>query len=140
MNYPNAADEELMLATYSTPRDDVEAVIEPEVIRTMTAEAGKIFVEEHLLGYVVRLVTATRHHPSVLLGASPRASLALLRCSKASAYIAGRDHVIPDDIRQLAPHVLTHRIIVSPDAELDQITSVNVIDDCLDSTPYHPHG
>lgn len=95
-----------------------------------------VFIEDHLLDYIVRLVKATRHHPSVLLGASPRASLALMRCSKASAYLSGRDHVLPDDIRALVPHVLNHRIILTPEAELDQETATNVVIECMDATPY----
>ncbi len=136
MNYPSANDEHRMLATYNAPVPKTEAVVSPEDIKSMIEEAGNVFIEDHLLGYIVRLVKATRHHPSVLLGASPRASLALMRCSKAAAYLAGRDHVLPDDIRWLVPHVLNHRIILTPEAELDQYTAMNIVQECLDATPY----
>ena len=126
-----------MLTTYNAPLPTIEPVVSPDEIRGMVDEANKVFIEEHLIDYIVRLVKATRHHPSVLLGASPRASLALMRCSKAAAYITGRDHVIPDDIRWLVPHVLNHRIILSPEAELDQHSGVNVVEDCLATTPYN---
>ncbi len=136
MDYPSAADEVRMLTTYSAPIPEIESIITPSAIANMRDEASDVFIEEHLVDYIVRLVKATRQHPAVLLGASPRASLALMRCSKASAYIDGRNHVLPDDIRWLVPHVLTHRIILSPEAELDQNTAATVIDDCLENTPY----
>ena len=136
MDYPSAADEHRMLATYSAPVPPIVPVVTPEQIQSMIEEASRVHIEDHLLDYIVRLVKATRHHPSVLLGASPRASLALMRCSKAAAYMTGRDHVLPDDIRWLVPHVLNHRIILSPEAELDQNTTADVVRDCFDSTPY----
>jgi len=136
MDYPSASDEHRMLTTYNSPVPATEAVVSPEDITVMVEEAGMVFIEDHLLDYIVRLVKATRHHPSVLLGASPRASLALMRCSKASAYLSGRDHVLPDDIRALVPHVLNHRIILTPEAELDQETATNVVIECMDATPY----
>jgi MoxR-like ATPase len=136
MDYPTPAHEQRMLATYSAPVEPARAVVGPGEILQMTENAAAVFVADHMLDYIVRLVTSTRVHPAVLLGASPRASLALMRCSKAAAYISGRDHVVPDDIRALAGHVLNHRIILTPEAELDQLTSMEIVTECLNSTPY----
>ena len=136
MEYPSATDELRMLTTYNAPIPKIEPIITPVDIAEMRDEAANVYIDEHLVDYIVRLVKSTRQHPAVLLGASPRASLALMRCSKASAYIDGRNHVLPDDIRWLVPHVLTHRIILSPEAELDQTSAAPVLSDCLESTPY----
>ncbi len=78
---------------------------------------------------------ATRTHPDVELGASPRASVALLRASRAAAAVAGRGHVTPDDVKKLAPHVLPHRLILRPDAELAGRDTRDVIADILDGLP-----
>ena len=79
---------------------------------------------------------STRVHSAVRLGASPRASLALLRCAKARAFILGRDMVLPDDVKELVRHVFNHRILLSPEAELDQLRVEDVIAECLAQTPY----
>jgi MoxR-like ATPase len=136
MDYPSAAHEQRMLAAYSAPVEPAQSVIGPDDILQMIDDAGGVFIADHMLDYIVRLVTATRLHPAVLLGASPRASLALMRCSKAAAYLSGRDHVVPDDIRGLASHVLNHRIILTPEAELDQLAAFDIVSECLGSTPY----
>ena len=93
-----------------------------------------VHVEEKLMNYVVRLVQATRAHPRVALGASPRASLGLLRLSKAWALLAGRDYVSPDDIRRLLPAVLEHRVMVTTDAAIEGMTSAAVVRDVLQRT------
>ncbi len=77
-----------------------------------------VHVAEPLERYLVALCRATRSHPEVELGASPRASLALLRAARAAAAVAGRDYAIPDDVKALAPHVLPHRLILRPEAQL----------------------
>jgi len=81
--------------------------------------------------YVVEIVRRSRTHPNILYGASPRASVALLLCSKALAAIRGRDFVTPDDIRDIAPPVLRHRLALRAEAELDGATSDAVISDIL---------
>ena len=95
----------------------------------------EIHVDETLQDYIVALVTATRTHGDVALGASPRASLALFKTAQALAAVRGRDHVIPDDVKYLAPFTLAHRLIVKPEAELRGQTAVKIVDDILDRTP-----
>ncbi len=98
-------------------------------------QAWEVNVDETLQDYIVRLVTATRSHPDLALGASPRASLALFKASQALACLRGRDHVIPDDIKYLLPSTLTHRLIVTPEAELRGHNAVTIVGDLLNNTP-----
>jgi MoxR-like ATPase len=94
-----------------------------------------IHVDETLEEYIVRLVSATRSHPDLVLGASPRASLALFKTSQALAALRGRDHVIPDDIKYLSQVTLTHRLIVRPESELRGRTAARVLQDVIRETP-----
>jgi MoxR-like ATPase len=93
-----------------------------------------IHVDDSLQDYIVRLVGASRSHPDLALGASPRASLALFRSSQALAAIRGRDYVVPDDLKRLAPVILPHRLIVHPEAELRGKTSKSVLEEILADT------
>jgi len=92
-------------------------------------------VDRSLRAYLVSIIQATRRHPEVELGASPRAALALYQSSQAAAAILGRDFVLPDDIKRMAPHVLTHRLILAPHAHLRGRESVQLIDDLLAEIP-----
>jgi MoxR-like ATPase len=94
-----------------------------------------VFVDDSLADYIVRLVDATRRHPDLLLGASPRASLAIYKAAQALAAVRGRDHVLPDDIKHLAPHTLLHRLIVRPESELRGRTSQAILADVVANTP-----
>lgn len=136
LRYPSFAEEREVLATYNVPIKPVETLLGPEEILRLSEVAEGVHVAGGLLDYIVRLVQRTREHPAVLLGASPRASLALLRCSKVRALINGRAHVLPDDVRALVGAVLNHRLILTPEAELDQITVDEVVDECLADVPY----
>jgi len=93
------------------------------------------FVDDSLQDYILRLVAATRTHPDLALGASPRATLALFKASQAFAAVHGRDHVIPDDIKNLVPFILAHRLIVRPEAELRGRTVRVILNEVLASTP-----
>ena len=90
-------------------------------------------MEDQLLGYIADIAQETREHSKLYLGASPRASLAMLRASKVIAVMQGRDFVIPDDIQYVCPYVLNHRLILSPDAEMEGMNTQQVIDDILRS-------
>jgi MoxR-like ATPase len=85
--------------------------------------------------YIIRLVGATRTHPDLALGGSPRASLSLFKASQALAAIRGRDHVIPDDVKYLAVATLAHRLIIRPEAELRGRTSSAILAEILENTP-----
>lgn len=134
--YPTLEEERSILATYSEPVPDVDAVLGPEEILALAQGAESVHMAPELIDYVVRLIQATRQHLAVVLGASPRASLALMRCARARAFLDGRAHVLPDDVRALALPTLVHRVILTPEAELDRVEPREVIDECLSQTPY----
>ena len=95
----------------------------------------EVHVEDSLQDYIIRLVSATRQHPDLALGGSPRASLALFKTAQALAAVRGRDYVIPDDIKYLAPVTLPHRLIIRPEAELRGRTTAGILEDVLEGTP-----
>ncbi len=106
-----------------------------ETLLKFQKQVWEIHVDDSLQEYIVRLVGVTRDHPDLALGGSPRASLALFKSAQALAAVHGRDHVIPDDVKYLAPYILTHRIIVRPESELRGRTAASVLRDVLANTP-----
>jgi len=136
MGYPSPADEKRMLGTYDKPPPPVRAVVGPSDVLDMQALAQEVFVAEELIDYVLGLVAFTRSHPKVYLGASPRAGLALVHGSKGLALLRGRDYVLPDDVRHLAPLVLGHRILMSPEAELEGAAGTAVVAEAVDKVGY----
>lgn len=137
VGYPSLADERRLLTHLSRvhPINQLQPVVETEQLLEIQRQVWDIFVEDSLQEYIVNLTTATRGHPDLVLGASPRASLALFKAAQALAAIRGRDHVIPDDIQQLVPAVLTHRLLISPDAELRGRTPHGVLAAIIEKTP-----
>jgi MoxR-like ATPase len=136
MGYPAPADEKRMLATYDKPPPAVRPVMGPADVLEMQALAQDVFVAEELLDYVLGLVQFTRAHAKIYLGASPRAALALVHASKAVALIKGRDYVLPDDVRGLASLVLSHRILLTPEAELEGGSGAAVVAEGVDKVGY----
>jgi MoxR-like ATPase len=136
MGYPAPHDEKRMLGTYDRPPPPVRTVVGPNDVLDMQALAQEVFVAEELLDYVLGLVAFTRSHAKVYLGASPRAGLALVHASKGLALLRGRDYALPDDVRHLAPLVLGHRILMSPEAELEGATGTAVISEAIDKVGY----
>ena len=134
LGYPDANDEIAVLEGQQKrhPIETLDAVAAPEQIREVHNVARDIWVDPALKQYAVQLVAATRAHDAVYLGASPRGSLALFRCAQASALLAGRDYVIPDDMKALAHAALGHRVILSPSAQVRNQDARTVIDDVLD--------
>ena len=134
LGYPDANDEIAVLEGQQKqhPIETLDAVASPEEIREVHEVVRDIWVDPALKQYAVQLVAATRAHDAVYLGASPRGSLALFRCAQASALLAGRDYVIPDDMKALAHAALGHRIILSPSAQVRNQDARTVIDDVLD--------
>jgi acetylornithine/succinyldiaminopimelate/putrescine aminotransferase len=98
--------------------------------------AEDVFVAEELVDYVLALVQFTRSHARVYLGGSPRSALALMHASKAQALLRARDYVLPDDVRSLAPLVLAHRVLMTPDAELEGHTGTAIVAEALDKVGY----
>jgi MoxR-like ATPase len=136
MGYPAAADEKRMLGTYDRPPPPVRPVVGPKDVLEMQAFAQEVYVAEELLDYVLGLVAFTRSHSKVYLGASPRAGLALVHASKGLALLKGRDYVLPDDVRHLAPLVLGHRILLTPEAELEGSQGTQVVSESLEKVGF----
>ena len=136
MGYPSSADEKRMLSTYDKPPPPVRAVIGPSEVLEMQALAQEVFVAEELLDYVLGLVAFTRSHARVYLGASPRAGLALVHAAKGLALLRGRDFILPDDVRNLASLVLGHRILLTPEAELEGTAGTAIVSEAVDKVPY----
>ncbi|HET6910047.1 MAG TPA: MoxR family ATPase [Mycobacteriales bacterium] len=133
MGYPDAAAEREVLDT-SGRREaiaDLGAVTTTEELLAMIEWANDVTVEDSVKDYIVNIVGATRNDPALAMGASTRASLALLRASRAAAASQGRDDVLPDDVRSLAPYVLGHRLVLTPDAILRDETIDAVIERLL---------
>lgn len=111
----------------AAPLAEIEAVLTAEKIKQYREKVQEIHVEENLLRYIAQMIQETRNNPALFLGASPRASVALLNSSKAFAAINGRDFVTPEDIKFIALPVLRHRVILTPDKEMEGITSDEVV-------------
>jgi len=136
MGYPALQDEKRMLGAYDRSTPTVRAVVGPQDVLEMQALAQEVFVAEELIDYVLSLVAFTRNHARVYLGASPRAGLALMHAAKGLALLRGRDFVLPDDIRHLAPLVLGHRILMTPEAELEGALGTVVVTEALEKVGY----
>jgi MoxR-like ATPase len=137
LGYPEKMDEISILRRQrqTHPIDAVRQVISDEALLGLQKRIKDIYVDELIEDYIVSLVTATRHHEDVYLGASTRGSLALYRTAQARAAITGRDYVIPDDVKALAEPVLGHRLIISPAARIRSITANAVMNDILNAVP-----
>jgi len=120
IGYPSRDEENAILERFrlDDPLPDLGPVTSPEEIIQIQTARRQIRVEDSIRDYVVRVARATREHPEIELGASPRATLALYQAAQAWAAIQGRDYVLPDDVKKLAPVVLTHRLMISPQAQL----------------------
>ncbi len=137
MGYPDR-DAELAMLDDRETRDPLAAltpVADAALVRRLVAGAGRLHVADPLRRYVVSLVEATRRSPDLRLGASPRAGLQLLRAARAAAALAGRDHVLPDDVQAMAVPVLAHRLLLTPDAALARRSSERVVTDVLTAVP-----
>ena len=117
----------------SSKTDKITAHINKKQIKHFQELVEQIRVEPHLLEYIAKLILSTRTNPFLYLGASPRASIAILKASKGFAAIAGRDFVTPEDIKQAAIPVLQHRVIVTPEREMEGISSKQIINQIIDA-------
>ena len=117
------------------PIESLKAVATPADVAAIQEAAKDVFVDPTVRQYIVRLVEATRTHRDVALGASPRASLGLFRASRGTALVQERDYVIPDDIKDLAPSVIAHRLILSSSARMRGVRSTDVVQDLLSQVP-----
>ena len=135
IGYPNPQAEMEMIHRHGqhSALDAIEAVANARTILSMIEAARSVHVAETLNAYIVELISSTRESPELTLGASPRASLALLRAARGYAASEARDYVIPDDVKALAPAVLSHRVVIAPEAEMSGRSPNDVIDDLLSS-------
>jgi len=137
VGYPDPPDEQKLLKHLERehPITHLQPVVDGNELLELQKQVWDVHMDESLQAYIIALVSATRAHPDLSLGASPRASLALYKAAQALASLEGRDHVIPDDIQSLAPSVLTHRLILSPEADLRGATTRGVLNDILSKVP-----
>ncbi len=137
LGYPTAAEENDILLRYrnTDPLETLAAVATPAELLDAQKMVRDIAVEASVRQYMVRLVQATRTHSAVELGASPRGSMALYRATQALAAIRGRSFVLPDDVKYLAPFVLTHRLVISPQTRLRGRTPEMVLAEIVDTVP-----
>jgi MoxR-like ATPase len=137
IGYPSQAEENAILERFQAadPLPDLEAVVTPDEIVEMQVARRQIRVEDSVRDYAVRVARATREHPEIELGASPRATLSLFWAAQAWAAIHDRDYVLPDDIKFMAPPVLTHRLMISPQAQLRGRSPEELVSDIVDSVP-----
>ncbi|GAB3783509.1 AAA family ATPase [Nocardioides ungokensis] len=141
VGYPVAAAEIAMITSHtgSNPLDDLEPVTDAGEVRKLTAIVGQVFVSEAVQRYAVALTSATRRSEELTLGASPRATLHLVRAAKAMAAIHGRDYVLPDDVHTLARPVLAHRLLPSVEAAMSGRSTTAILDGVVASVPV-PEG
>jgi MoxR-like ATPase len=142
IGYPTQQEENAILERFRSGDQflALQPVTTPEEIALLQRERGQIRVEETVRDYIVSVARATRSHPEIELGASPRASLALYWSAQAWAGIQGRDYVIPDDIKYIAPHVLTHRLMISPQAQLRGRQPNELVADIVEAVPVPVEG
>jgi len=137
LGYPAVTDEIAMLNAqqFQHPIDKIEQVVDtPELLEAQEA-IKSTHVDDKIKTYIVDLMTQTRKHPEVSLGASPRGSLVLYRTAQARAAMSARDYVTPDDVKALAPVCLAHRMIVSPSARIKDVTAESILTEILNSVP-----
>jgi MoxR-like ATPase len=137
VGYPGAEDEVEMLRRFRTdnPLDDLGAVTDADEVMVMQKAVRGVHVSPAVEGYIVEIVRATRTHPEIDLGASPRGSLGLYRAAQALAAIRGRGHVLPDDVKTMAPYVLPHRLMTTAQARLRERGAREIVDEVLKSVP-----
>ncbi|WP_299765385.1 MoxR family ATPase [uncultured Dokdonia sp.] len=133
VDYPSLEEEVTILKSHHErkgviAKDTITAVVNPKKLATFRAQTQAVMIEEKILNYIAEIVMNSRKHPHLYLGGSPRASLAIMNAAKAFAAIAGRDFVIPEDVKRAVVPVMRHRIILSPEREMEGMTPEQVID------------
>lgn len=137
IGYPSATDEQIMADKFLNNQftNSLSSVVEEDTIIKMQDEVTDIMVNRDLINYITRFIHETRKDSNISLGASPRATLALIRAAQAKAYLEGRTYCIPDDIHKLIVPVIAHRIILSPEARLAQTKVDKVLKDIISKIP-----
>lgn len=136
IGYPAPADERNMVLNRqgSNPLGQVRQVVRREELIAMQEQASRVYMKEEIVDYAVSLVGATRNHPLILRGASPRATLSVTAMAKAVAYIQGRDYVVPKDVQAVFVNTVAHRLLMTPEAEAKGITPDSVLEQIQSTT------
>ncbi len=142
IGYPTQAEENTILERFrlADPLPDLQPVTSPEEILALQQERRQVRVEASIRDYIVCIARETRENNDIQLGASPRATLALYQTAQAWAAIHGRDFILPDDVKKVAPHVLCHRLMISPQAQLRGRTAHELINDIVTTVPVPVEG
>ena len=137
IGYPQFDEEMTIIAQqeHSHPINELQHIASPDDVLQLQEEARSVYVDDLVREYLVTLAEATRSHPDAALGASPRASLGLFRAGRALALIRGRDYVLPDDIKELAVGVLSHRIVLTPAARMRGVRPERLVGELLETVP-----
>jgi len=136
MGYPSHRDEVAMLRAHGVTPPEPAAVMTANDVLSLQSIAARVHVEDDLREYAVSLSAYTRNHPKVVLGASPRATLSLVRAAKANAVIAGRPYATPDDLRTIAEPVLAHRLVLVPELESEPGARTGIVEEALAKVGY----
>jgi len=134
LGYPGKEQEVQIMSMSNDDKKNISPVATGGDITEIKRISGNIHVDESVSKYIVNIVTATRNHPDLMLGASPRGSIALYRMGQALALYKGREYVIPDDIKYLAPYVLPHRFILTHEAKINKRSRNDIIEEILEKT------
>ncbi len=137
LGYPSPQEEVAILDSqqYQHPVTQVQQVVSVQEMLAAQQAVREVYLAPDIKRYIVELVNATRRHPDVYLGASPRGALALYRCAQARAAAVGRDYVLPDDVKALAEATLSHRLIIGPAARIKDISQQMIVRDVLATVP-----
>ena len=137
IGYPSAKDEKAMIESRKNglnPMDNVKTVCDVNAILQMQAEVNNIFMHDNVSDYIVTLINKTRGHKNLIRGGSPRATLALTSMAKACAYLTGRNYVVPSDVQKVFQPVITHRLMLTPEAEINGIKTSDIAQEILKDT------
>jgi MoxR-like ATPase len=138
VDYPSVEEEITILQNHherkgEKPQDQIKAVLTPKKLMEFKKNIHEVVVEKKIMDYIANIITRTRNHPHLYLGASPRASIATLTAAKAFAAMAGRDFVMPEDVKKALVPALNHRVILTPEREMEGMTTENVVTMIMES-------
>ena len=137
IGYPDESSEQEMLGSFvsANPLDDLQSVVTREDLLSAQEEVRRVKLADSIQSYILRITTATRTNDKIRLGVSPRGSIALSRGAQAAAAMAGRDYVIPDDVKQVAPDILCHRILCKAASHAQAAETVKILNQIINATP-----
>jgi MoxR-like ATPase len=135
IGYPKPEDERNILRRYKESEPEVKPVAKADEIVALQKAVRKVHVDDSLYDYIVKIAGATRNHPDVTLGVSPRGTMGLFHTAQARSLYLGRDYVTPDDVKHLAEPVLAHRMVIRPEAKLRRVAAAGVLEEILQKIP-----